>query len=392
MKPPVEAPASRQRRPATTQARRLEGVQRPGQLVAAAGDVVGTVGVGARPRSRRRWSPRWPAWSRPRPTPCTRPAATSSAACSRDRARPRRTSSASRRSRRGGTAVSRRVVERRPQLGCACSRARRSPVVGRLERRDVLRQRPLARAASTSARRPRRPSGRAGPRRRARRLRRSGSIAHAGYRPVGRRRRPRPSASATLPGVVEVRPRRARRPRATSRRRSPSPVDLEARRPRDRASSRPAAQPPVAAASGAAAARASARQVGADVGRPHLGPAPRPARPARSPRSAPAGCRSPALRPPAMSVSSRSPTISGRSPADPSHRLVEQRARRLARHDRLDAGEAAQRVDQHPVARRHPVGGGDGHVGVARHPPQPVADPHRRAHHVAPRARRARSR
>ena len=43
--PPVDAPASRQRRPATTKPGGLERRQRAGQLVPAAGDVVGPVGV-----------------------------------------------------------------------------------------------------------------------------------------------------------------------------------------------------------------------------------------------------------------------------------------------------------------------------------------------------------
>ena len=45
MNPPVEAPASRQRRPRDPQPQRLEHRQRAGELVPAARDVVGAVGV-----------------------------------------------------------------------------------------------------------------------------------------------------------------------------------------------------------------------------------------------------------------------------------------------------------------------------------------------------------
>ena len=51
VKPPVDAPASRQRRPGHDQPERLERRQRPGQLVPAAGDVVGSVRVVGAPRS-----------------------------------------------------------------------------------------------------------------------------------------------------------------------------------------------------------------------------------------------------------------------------------------------------------------------------------------------------
>ena len=93
-----------------------------------------------------------------------------------------------------------------------------------------------------------------------------------------------------------------------------------------------------------------------------------------------------------MSVSRRSPTISGRSPPTRRIGLVEQRAGRLAGHHRLDAREPAQRLDQHPVPGGDAERGGDGHVGVAGHPPQPVAHPDRGPHDVAPAARPARSR
>ena len=68
----------------------------------------------------------------------------------------------------------------------------------------------------------------------------------------------------------------------------------------------------------------------------------------------------------------------------PPDRLLEQRALRLPRHDRVDAGEPAQRLDQHPVAGGGAVGGRDRHVGVGGDPSQSVADADRRPHHVAP--------
>ena len=85
----------------------------------------------------------------PRRCTLTRPAAISSLACSRERASPRRTSSASSRRRRGGIAASaRRGVERAAE-----------PLVGLLEHRDVLGDRPLlqGRRGRPAPRRPRPP-------------------------------------------------------------------------------------------------------------------------------------------------------------------------------------------------------------------------------------------
>ena len=96
MNPPVEAPASRQRRPSTVEA---EGVERADQLVRAARHP----GVLAEVRDGQVRADRGIAvagLAASMPSMLTRPAPISSAACWRDRARPRRTSSASTRARR----------------------------------------------------------------------------------------------------------------------------------------------------------------------------------------------------------------------------------------------------------------------------------------------------
>ena len=108
--------------------------------MAAAGDVVG---VGRRPRGRRgrrRWSLPVAGLVATAPSTLTRPAAISSLACSRERARPRRTSSASSRRRRGGTSQPCAVAadRRRPAAGAATR--------GRLEDRHVLVHRQVRRA------------------------------------------------------------------------------------------------------------------------------------------------------------------------------------------------------------------------------------------------------
>ena len=79
----------------------------------------------------------------------------------------------------------------------------------------------------------------------------------------------------------------------------------------------------------------------------------------------------PIVTAPSMSVSSRSPITSGRLAADPGDGLLEQRRHRLAGDLRLALGELRDEPHQRAVARADPVRGGDGHVGVARHPRQP---------------------
>ena len=56
------------------------------------------------------------------------------------------------------------------------------------------------------------------------------------------------------------------------------------------------------------------------------------------------------------------------SSADPPTGLVEQRALRLARHDGSDPREVADQTDEHAVAGRQPVVGGQRQVGVRRPP------------------------
>ena len=110
---------------------------------------------------------------------------------------------------------------------------------------------------------------------------------------------------------------------------------------------------------------------------------PRPARRARSRRSAPAGCP-PALRAPSMSVSSRSPTISGRSP--PTRRTVSSSSgrSRLAGDHGLDARELREQPHQHAVPGPDAVRGRDVQVGVAGHPGQPGPDQDGGPHDLAP--------
>ncbi len=85
-----------------------------------------------------------------------------------------------------------------------------------------------------------------------------------------------------------------------------------------------------------------------------------------------------------MSVSSRSPTISGRLP--PTRRIVSSSSGRSGLPATVGShpGELPQQADQDAVPRRRAVGRRDRQVGVAGHPGQPVAHQHRRPHHVAP--------
>ena len=148
-----------------------------------------------------------------------------------------------------------------------------------------------------------------------------------------RGRRPPRDADRSRRRGVEMRPRGGGRPPATSPR-APVPVDHAARRRRPaRSNHRGTAsrRRPPAPACGST----SSPPGRGEVRRTLLGRCRRPARPARSPRSAPAGCRQPTLCAPSMSVSSRSPTNSGRSPPTRLERLVEQRRLRLAGHHRL---------------------------------------------------------
>ena len=96
VKPPVEAPASRQRRPSTRQAERIE---RADQLVRAAGHPGAFVGVRSTV-SVALTATAVAGLAAGMPSMLTRPAPINSAACWRERARPRRTSSASTRARR----------------------------------------------------------------------------------------------------------------------------------------------------------------------------------------------------------------------------------------------------------------------------------------------------
>ena len=128
------------------------------------------------------------------------------------------------------------------------------------------------------------------------------------------------------------------------------------------------------------------------VGR-SLGRARRPARPARSRRSAPAASRRPIACAPSMSVSSRSPTISGRSP--PTRRTVSSNSGRsgLPATTGVDAGEAAARL---APARRGRAPGRRASGSSGRCCSRPRAGrrgpARRRAHDRRASARRGRSR
>ena len=135
MNPPVDAPASSARTPRGVDGEPVEGGR---QLLAAAGHEAGRVArhhdglVGAR-RGGRPWSPA-------RPTTVTRPASMAARAGWRLDARPRRTSSASRRRRTGGVAGSR--VSRTTWLGPGAFFARRAFLAGGLLRRGLLGRSP----------------------------------------------------------------------------------------------------------------------------------------------------------------------------------------------------------------------------------------------------------
>ena len=112
--PPVDAPASRQRRPATPSP--ANAAQRPGELVPAARDVVRIIvgeraGATVSAASRLTWVAGLAAAC---PPTATRPAEISSAACSRDLASPRRTSSASSLDRSGARVVTAPAALARP--------------------------------------------------------------------------------------------------------------------------------------------------------------------------------------------------------------------------------------------------------------------------------------
>ena len=375
MNPPVEAPASRQRRRAHDEPGRLEDVERPGQLVAPARDVVGAVGVvghhdrdvGGHP-GRRLGRDRAPTPS-PVPRPPARPRARASAPARDGPAR-----------RPGAAAVAARSGRAAGRRGRA-----RSSACALLEDRHLLGQRrsPTAATASSTA------STRSTPVRVGSLhgdvvVEPVGASVMAPRLPVSRRRAARrPPCRRPRPVLVEVRPSPPRPRRATSRPAAPSPVDDERRR------RRPAPPPAQRPARRPSRSRRRLRLAAAPAGR------------ARRTSAAPPGVAATSSASPVTPVSTSSESIPtlraaldvGVEPvahhqralaADPAHRLVEQRARRLAGHDRLDLGEAAQRVDQHAVAGRHAVRRRDRPVGVARHPPQAVADPHGGAHDVAP--------
>ena len=388
--------------PGDRETQRLERRQRAGQLVAAAGDVVGPVRVLGAPRSRRRWSPGSRAWSRPLPTPS-----------------PARRSPARRRA--PATARARGGPARRPASAgvVALASAPAQPWPGWSSARRARRGR-RARAAAApgrSRRRPRAPRS-AAPRapRRPGSPRRPGARRSAPAQDRGLRlRSPACSSGSGTSCVVgpaswvdataersrrRSRPARRRRrgaatpPTATTRHQSsalPSPATTSAPSLDAGASSRPADRRRPSD-SGRRVRLVQPTQVARDVGRPHLGPGRAPARPDRSPRSCTSSESTPASCAPSMSVSSRSPTISGRSP--PHRRMVSSSSGRagLPGDHRLDPGEPAQGLHQHAVTRRHSERRRERQVGVGRHPPQPVADPHRGPHDVAATARRGRSR
>ena len=370
MKPPVEAPASRQRRPSTP-ARARRSRQRPGQLVAAAGDVVGPV---AGPRAttiatsvvtcgrRLGGAP---------PATVTRPAATSSRGVLAGAGQP---------------AADQLGVEPESswhaagpwrQAGCR-------GLAGVGQRGSAAGQRPTRRPRRALHRRPRRapPAGR-GPRRppgppstqrrpvgQARRGRRLGARLvdvvttlprlHGGGACQATVLRARasggasPSALAGLPALVEVAPRRRRHglppgvgaaapldrePAVLDAGRQPSWCHAPSLRRAPDAAGRGRPAPPrrTSVALRASPPRATSRSV----------------TPVITSRLS-----SPARWAPSMSVSSRSPTTSGRSP--PTRRTS--RGTAAVPASRRPSGstcrELRDRPHQHAVARPGPAGSG----------------------------------
>src|SRR5829696_4822636 len=128
VKPPVEAPASRARRPATGTGKRSSAASSfspPRPTKRGPGPTTSTACPG---------STRWAGFEAGAPPTSTRPAATASRACSRVGARPRRTSSTSRRRRRVSRSGGRGLLGRLP---CA----RRLPGRGLLGARRLLGRR-----------------------------------------------------------------------------------------------------------------------------------------------------------------------------------------------------------------------------------------------------------
>ena len=307
-------------------------------------------------RSPRRWSPRSPAWSRGAPETVTRPAATSSLACSRDRASPRRTSSWSSRSRRGGTVGSGALLVVRRGSGWA-SRARRSWSCARSK---------TATCSATGVPRDRCDVGEdlvdggdAGRRRRAvvpswspsRSLGRSsmaasllgadaGDPARAASCRRGRR------ASRTRRGGASTRSR----PPATSRRRCPSPLDRQPTVVDAARSSRRARPRRPSVRRGTGCGSKSPSSVGRDVRRTQLG---RRRHEVLEPAHAGEDeqrryvDRVRALDVGVEAVADHQRPVT----ADAADGLLHQRLLRLARHGRLDAGEPGDRLARARRAR-----------------------------------------
>ena len=208
-----------------------------------------------------------------------------------------------------------------------------------------------------------------------------------------RRGRRRPAGQVhRLAGRRRGAPSRRPRPPATSRRRHPSPVDHRADRRRPSPASRRGASRAVRARgrrvrleqpaevgarrTSAAARRRRRHQLGqpGDAGQHQQRVAAR--------RGARPRCRCPAGRRPSAAARRRPGARSRRAAAAPACRPPPARPRRTG----------AASPPWTPWPGRDPERRRDRQVGVAGHPGQPVADPDRRPHDVAPSARPGRSR
>ena len=304
MKPPVDAPASRQRAPATATpkwSRAPISLCAPREAHCRSSDSCTVTGV-----SRSTTVAGFPART---PRTATRPCSISSAACCRERASPRRTSSASRRA-RVTTAVTTGRTPRSWHRRRARARVRRAPARRRRHARRVAgpRGRPARRARLPPSPRARGggsrgSAGRGGP---------DGTVIscprhpcrtcradreHAGPTPHRRRRRAPgavrrrcPSGGRTTRAVRRADPRsrrgrdRRRHPRRSSQVRSPPPACPG----RGRTLRDPRRRSPAGPRAGAASSSVASE----------------------TPVST-SSVAMPAARPPWMSVSSRSPTTSG---------------------------------------------------------------------------------
>ena len=373
MKPPVDAPASRQRRPATTKPVRLERRQRAGQLVPAARDVVGAVRVvGDHDRDVGGDAGRRLGGDR---AGHLDPALGDQLAGVLARAGQAAADQL------GVQAESSRGTVRRVRSACVgvVEGAAQLGVRG-LEDPDVLLERALlelldGRDHVVDVRRPRCAPARA--RAASPRARRG----RAGRCSVMRPRLPRSGRGDgaqvhRLAGVVQVPPGR--------RRGDPPPVLGIARRRRrtsrpsvDRRRASRRAPCPAVATSGAGCGSQQRREVGRDVRRPHVLAAPPPARRARSRRSAPAASRGRRVARP------RCRCRAGRRPSAGARRRPGARSRRAAAAPACPATTGLDPVKSRSIATWTPCPGatpnavGIGEVGVAGHPRQPVADPDR---------------